>query len=222
MVAATKDRGQLLWESFQTSSQLTARFYRMYRPEATMYEPEDIVPLLNAGHIRYIVMGTHGVGAWRSEPRATQDIDFLVAKKDHAKAVRILRQAFPKLDVVDASVVTRFRDRDLDKVVIDLMKPNQALFRVAFRNTLDVPKLEFRAPNLEFALASKFAAMVSHHREPRKKMIDAGDFMDIVAFNRDLIDRTKLAKLGDRVYQGGGLEILKMVDDTLAGRMIVL
>ena len=46
-MVAIKDRGQLLWEAFHTSSQMTARFYRMYRPEATMYEPEDIVPMLN-------------------------------------------------------------------------------------------------------------------------------------------------------------------------------
>ncbi len=220
MVAAIKDRGQLLWEAFHISSQMTARFYRMYRPEATMYEPEDIVPMLNAGKISYLVMGTHGVGAWRSEPRGTQDIDFLVVKRDHAKAVKIIREAFPKLEVIDATVVTRFRDPELDKVVIDFMRPNQPLFRVAFRNTIGVPKLGYRAPNLEFALASKFAAMVSHNRVPKKKHVDIGDFMDIVEFNKDAIDRTKLKKLGDLVYPNGGRELLKLVDDTLAGRNI--
>jgi hypothetical protein len=62
--------------------------------------------------------------------------------------------------------------------------------------------------------------MVSHHREPRKKHVDVGDFMDIVEFNQEAIDRKKLAKLGDRVYPNGGEELLKLVDDTLAGRTI--
>jgi hypothetical protein len=119
MVAAVRDRADLMWEAFQTSSRMTARFYRMYRPEATMYEPEDIVPLLNAGGVCYVVMGTHGVGAWRSEARGTQDINFLIAKRDHAKAVRIIREAFRELEMIDATVVTRFRDPKLDKVVID-------------------------------------------------------------------------------------------------------
>jgi len=190
----------------------------MYRPGATMYFPEEIIPVLNKAGVRFLLMGTHGVGAWRSEPRATQDVDFLIAARDHAKAVRAIRAAYPELEVIEGVVVTRFKDKDLDKVVIDLMRPNQPLFKVAFRNTIEIKDKKYRAPNLEMALASKFAAMVSHHREPRKKHIDIGDFMDIVLFNRDAIDRSKLAKLGDRVYPKGGLEILKLVDDTLEGR----
>ncbi len=220
MVAAVKSRSQILAEAMHLSSDLTASFYRMYRRGANVYLPEEIIPLLQRANVRFIVMGTHGVGAWRSEPRATQDVDFLVAKRDHAKAVRAVKGAFPELEIIEATVVTRFKDTSLDKVVIDLMKPNQPLFRVAFRNCIEVDDTRHRSPNLEFALASKFAAMVSHNRVPKKKFIDIGDFMDIVDFNRDAIDRKKLAKLGDRVYPNGGQELLRLVDDTLAGRTI--
>lgn len=187
-----------------------------------MYVPENILPVLDNASIRYIVMGTHGVGAWRKGARATQDVDFLIVSRDHAKAVDAVHKAFPELEVIEAVVVTRFRDASIDEVVIDLMRPNQPLFKLAFRNRVWVEEKGYWVPNLEFALASKFAAMVSPHRRASKKMIDGGDFMNIVETHKDSIRRQKLAKLAELVYKGGGSEVLRMVDDTLAGKTLVL
>jgi hypothetical protein len=38
--------------------------------------------------------------------------------------------------------------------------------------------------------------------------------------NRDSIDRLKLRRLDEKVYRGGGKELLELVDDALAGRQI--
>ncbi len=166
-------------------------------------------------------MGTHGLGGWRSEARATQDVDVLVRKKDIRKAVRALAAAYPDLTIADFPVVTRFIDPATQKAVIDVMKPTQDVFRLVFRHTIAVADTH-EIPELEMALVSKFAAMVSPRRDVAKKFVDIGDFIDVVRHNRDDLDLRKLKRLADRVYPTGGGEIMQLVDDILAGRPIQL
>jgi hypothetical protein len=191
----------------------------MYWPEVSMVAPADIIPVLNEAGVRFILMGNYGIGGWRAEPRATQDVDFLVRTRDHRKAVRTIQDAFPQLQVVDNPVVTRFLDPVTRTPLIDLMKPNQPLFKVAFRQTV-FDAAGYRIPNLEFALACKFAAMVSPNRAVEKKHLDAADFISIVVKNGPAVRLERLRSLGERVYPGGGAEILQLVEDAKAGRRL--
>jgi hypothetical protein len=193
----------------------------MYRPKATMVKPEKVIRVLNGAGVRFVVMGTHGITGWRDEPRATQDVDVLVRSRDHRKAVAAIQNAYPKLKLDETPVVTRFVDPTTEKVVIDLMKPYYELYKLVFKNSVKVEG-DYLIPDLEMALASKFAAMVSPNRRPDKKLIDAGDFVNVVAHNRKEIDLPKLSRLGDKVYPGGGDEIRQLVDDIDAGRQIRL
>jgi hypothetical protein len=206
-------------EALHTSSALTLHFRRTYQRGAAMITPEGVIAVLHQAGVRCVLMGTHGLGGWRSEPRATQDVDVLVRKKDVRKAVRALGQAFPDLRTEDTPVLTRFIDPATGKPVIDVMKPTQAVYRIVFRHTLRVGDTHF-IPGLEMALASKFAAMVSPNRPPDKKLIDAGDFVNVIRYNRDQIDLPKLKRLGDKFYPNGGTEILRLVEDIDAGRSI--
>jgi hypothetical protein len=186
-----------------------------------MVTPEAVIAALHQVGVRCVLMGTHGLGGWRSEPRATQDVDVLVTKKDVRKAVGALAKAYPKLTIEDTPVVARFIDPATNKGVIDVMKPPQRVYQIVFRHTLAVGDTH-RIPDLEMGLASKFAAMVSPNRLPEKKFIHAADFIDIVRHNRDQIDLAKLKRLGDKVYPNGGTEILRIVDDIDTGRKIEL
>lgn len=208
-----------LRDAMNISSTLTRYFHEMYRPGVAMVSPKKVIRILQEAGVNFVVMGTHGVGAWRSEPRATQDIDLLVTKKDHAKAVKAVTEAFPKLIVRDTLVVTRFLNPKTEAPVIDLMKPTQAVFKMVFRHTIPVGDTH-RVPDLEMALASKFAAMTSPFRDNEKKLIDGGDFTNIVRTNKDDLDLKKLHQLGDKVYPDGGNEILQLVDDILQGKQI--
>jgi hypothetical protein len=208
-------------EALRTSSALTDIYRRMYQREAAMISPEAVIQTLNEAEVRFVVMGTHGVGGWRDQPRATQDVDILVQKRYHRKAMAAIRQAFPDLTVQDTPVVTRFIDPHTNKPVIDLMKPSAPLLQRAFRNTILVSN-SHRVPNLEMALALKFAAMISPNRPHDKKLIDGGDFTNIVRHNDSDIDLDKLRRLADLVYDGGGEEVLRMVEDIRAGRILQL
>lgn len=185
-----------------------------------MISPADVIAVLNAAGVRFILMGNYGITGWRGEERATQDVDVLVRTREHRKAVRAVHEAFPQLLVEDFAVVTRFLDPAKRVPLIDLMKPNQPLFKVAFRQTV-FDEEGYLIPNLEFALACKFAAMVSPNRVERKKHLDAADFISMVEKNSSAIRQVRLKRLGERVYPGGGTEIIQLVEDAKAGRRIL-
>ncbi len=120
-------------------------------------------------------------------------------------------------------MVTRVRDPETEKVVIAVMKPNQALYRVALKHThtVETKGRSYSIPSLELALAMKFSAMISLTRADHKKHFDAGDFIRIVRENAD-IDLEKLHTLGQLVYNGGGPEVVEKVRQVRAGERMKL
>ncbi len=208
-------------EALRLSSMLTETYRRMYRPTAVMINPEDVIQVLNQAGVKFVLIGTHGIGGWRDEPRATQDVDILVQKRHHRKAVTALRQAYPELLAEDQPAVTRFIDPATGKGVIDLLRPLEPVYQTVFKNTIPVGDTH-RIPDLEMALVSKFAAMISPTRPEDKKYIDAGDFINMVRSNRDDIALEKLRRLGEAVYNGGGAEVVRFVENIKAGRRLQL
>jgi hypothetical protein len=192
-----------------------------YMPE--LITPVQVIRVLNDARIRFVLVGAHGLGGWMRKPRATEDVDVIVAARSVRKAVRELLAAFPQLEAIDHEVVTRLHDRQTQDVAIDVMKPNQHLMQAVLTNTHDA-ELEghsYRIPSLEMALALKFAPMISLTRANAKKHQDAHDFMTMIEANAD-IDLAKLAELGDLVYNGGGAEVVKFVGQVRRGEQLVL
>ena len=118
-------------------------------------------------------------------------------------------------------MVTRFRDPADGQVRIDLMKPSEEVHKVAMKNTVCVEQSHL-VPNLEMMLVCKFAAMTSPNRPRPKKIQDAADFALLVEHNKNDINRQRLARLGETVYHDAGKEVLKLLDDLLAGRPMVI
>jgi hypothetical protein len=164
-------------------------------------------------------MGAHGIAAWLGEPRATRDVDVLVQKSHHCKAVKAIKDGFPGLLMEDYPAGTRFSDPADQQVVIDLMKPVEELHQAVFKNAVAAGKTH-RFPTLEMALACKFAAMTSPNRTERKRHLDAADLIGMVEHHFEDVDRNVLFSLGEMVRSGGGPQILKLIDDMHAGRPI--
>ena len=185
--------------------------------------PGQVISILNQAGIQFMLVGAHGLGGWTQKPRATEDVDVLVAARHQKKAVRILVEAFPHLEAVDFEVVTRLRDRNTRAVAIDVMKPNQPLFRVGLKNTQVVSAGDqtYKIPTLEFALAMKFASMISLNRQDPDKYQDAADFSRMILANPE-IDSDNLAELGDLVYPEGGKVLLEKVRQVRAGEKMNL
>ena len=190
---------------------------------ADFIAPVDVIRVLNAAAVKYVLVGAHSIGGWTHEPRATKDVDVIASKRDVKKAVTALTAAFPHLECDDQSVVVRLRIRDTREVAIDVMRPIEPVIAAALKNSIPaaIGRHKFRVPGVEMALALKFAPMVSLYRPDDKKLIDAADFIRIVRRNADL-DLEKLSALGELVYPGGGTEIREMVRRVRAGEKLLL
>jgi hypothetical protein len=206
-------------EALATSTKLTGWFRKDREPEVLKVTPENVIAALNRAGIRPVLLGTYGIGGYRSEARATEDVDVLVGKRDVRKAVRVLEEEFPYLEVEDTAVVTRFRNPATQKVALDVMKPVSHAAQAVFRNSLAVGKTH-RIPTLEMALVSKFMAIISPTRRQAKRFVDIGDFVDMVQHNRAILNLKKLRRLAETVNPGTGEKIVRMVEDIDAGRTI--
>jgi hypothetical protein len=207
--------------ALRISSDLTQTYRRMYKPMAAYVKPEELIHILNKAKVKFVLMGAHGISGWRYEPRATQDVVVLIRKSHHAKAMKAVKKAFPNLTVQDLPAVTRFLDPLDGKPVIDLMKPEEDLYEEVFRNPIKVGKTHC-VPNLEMAIACKYAAMKSPFRSAERKLLDAADFTSMVTNNYQRISLDVLFSLAEMAKNGGGQEILKWAEDAKAGRIIPL
>jgi hypothetical protein len=204
-------------EALHTASRLTSDFRQKHNPMATDVTPEAVIKALHGAGVRCVLLGTHGLNVYRDQPRATQDVDVLVRKKDIHKAIRVLKEAFPDLTVNDTPVVARFAEPATGQVALDVMKPTQKVYQMVFRHAVPIGATH-AIPSLEMALVSKFAALTSPHRERLRKMQDVTDFAVMTEHNKDQIDYAKLRRLAEQVYPGGSGEIQQLIEDILAGR----
>jgi hypothetical protein len=185
--------------------------------------PNAVIDVLNAASVRFMLAGAHAIGGWMNEARTTQDVDVLVATRHVRAAIQAIQSAFPRLELHDNPVVARFTNPRSGKIVLDVMKANQPLFRDAMRHVhrITTKKRTYFIPSLEFALAMKFAAMSSPQRGRLKKMQDAVDFAGMVGANPK-IDLAKLSNLAGRIYPRGRAEALDLVRRIRVGEPITL
>ena len=200
--------------ALRISSNVTKNIRRLQGRTTMNIEPREVIKVLNKAKIKFTLVGAHGIAGWLLDPRASQDVDFLIHAQ-HKKAVQAVRKAYPDLRVEEIMVVTRFIDPATDRPVIDLMKPDSDLHQNVPDYCVAVGK-SHRVPDLEMALALKFAAMDSPYRKAIKKDQDAVDFASMVAAHGDEIADDKLYSLGEMVRNGGGKAILKLVEEARA------
>jgi len=200
--------------ALRISSNVTRNIRQLQGRTKVDIQPREVIKILNKARIRFTLVGAHGIAGWLVDPRASQDVDVIIHAQ-HKKAVQVVRKAFPELRVMDLEVVTRFIDPATDRPVIDLMKPDSDLHQIIADYTVQVGKTH-QVPSLEMALALKFAAMESPHRKGVKKHQDAVDFESMVVAHGDEIAEDVLFSLGEMVKNGGGKEILKLVEEARA------
>jgi hypothetical protein len=169
--------------------------------------------------VPFILMGTYGMTGWRNEPRASDDIDILVRTRDRRRAVQVIQSSLPSFRVEDSAAVSVFHDPATERPLIEVRRPTQPLFKLAFRQSILVEE-NYRIPNLEFSLACKFATMKLPNRPQEKCFLDAADFISMAEANASAIRLIRLRRLGEEVYPGGGAEITALVEDIKAGRRI--
>jgi hypothetical protein len=106
--------------------------------------------------------------------------------------------------------------------VIDVIRPTSSpIFKAALKHVIRVKlgTVEVDVPELEMALALKFAAMASATRQLKDKYQDAHDFIAMIQHNAK-IDSGKLGEYAELIYPGGGAAVAKLAADARAGRRL--
>lgn len=93
-------------QSLATSSALS----EYYVPN--LIAPLEVIRVLNAANVRFMLVGTHALGGWTCRPRTTTDVDILIGARLLTKAVRVLLTAFPQLRGEEHDDETRLRDAE--------------------------------------------------------------------------------------------------------------
>jgi hypothetical protein len=182
--------------------------------------PVDVAAVLARAGVRYVLVGAHALNLYTGKPRATEDVD--VVTDAPGKARRAIEQAYPNLTVEDYPVVLRFKQGGDE--VLDVIKAGSSKL---FRRVLGLVA-EVRiggqvvvVPTVEAALALKFASMTNPARPTDDRMQDAVDFSRAAKL-QEAFDQPLLRELGELVYPGGGDAIIKLFDDSRAGRRLDL
>jgi hypothetical protein len=212
--------------AIRKSTWITSEFRRVHRKGAMDITPQDVIDALNAGGVKnWVLMGLHGYVGYMPNPRATQDVDIMVPYSARARAKKAIATRWPNLEVRELSQVTRFADpADLDaegrpKPVVDLMHPWSPFQELILKEYVIVDEAtQHRLPTLEAALVSKYAAVVSPHRDIEKKEYDAGDFRRLVKANHGRIREDDLRRLAGLVWEGGADEIVSFVAIALSDK----
>ncbi len=186
----------------------------------------QILQTLTDKKIPFVLTGAQALGGWTGRPRATKDVDLLVKPgRNLTRAVNDIKALYPHLEVREfAGVVGFFVPGEKDSV-IDVTYPHRPDLAETLANPVWVEDggLRYRIPALEAALANKYGAMLTPTRNLGKRMIDVGDFTNMVLHSLDEgqrpIDPARLSELGEKVWPGGGgQEILHLVELVKAGR----
>ncbi len=210
--------------AIRTSKRLTSYFRRHHRKGAMDITPQEVIDVLNSAGVKnWVLMGLHGYVGYMPEPRATQDVDVMVPYSERKRAQKAIAERWPELVVRELSRVARFLDpRDLDsggqpKPVIDLMHPWSPFQELILKEYVIVDAATgHRLPTVEAALVSKYASIVSPHRDREKKEYDSADFRRIAKANHDRLRTLDLRRLAGLVWEGGADEILQFVQIALS------
>lgn len=206
-----------------TATSIVRSYRKDHRRGSLNVEPDQVIAVLHeAGIQRWVLMGLYGYVGYLANPRATQDVDILVAEEELEPVIEAILNRWPTLVTDRQEVVVRFRDPGeiaIDgemKQVIDAMLPSNDCYQAILErfHTTD-PETGHRIPTIEAACASKFGALSSPQLEWECKQRYGVYLRSIMGPNAATLDKGLLRELGDLLYPDGGKELLEFLQLTL-------
>ena len=189
--------------------------------------PLEVAALFEKERVSYALIGGHMLSFYTGTTRATVDVGFIIGGADFSRAVKIIDKAYAQFKHNDRVYHVTYDSKTSDQIDperIDLVKDGFPLFREVvhgYCHTLRASNHTVKVPIVEAAIALKFAASISPNRGDENKPVDNADLLRLVRSRPDL-NETALSKLGDLVYQGGGKELVSIVNDIRDGKPVNL
>ncbi len=136
-----------------------------------------------------------------------------------------LKQLYPDLTARECPGVTGFFVAGEKESVADVIFPHRADLEKTIETAIWITDqgVRYRIPTLEASLANKYGAMLCLARDPIKRTFDAADFATMVKHALDIgrtpVDMELIAEFGELVWQGGGKELVQLVEDAKLGKV---
>lgn len=189
----------------------------------SVINPLEIIKLFEDKGLNYVLVGGHMLAYYTNNPRATVDVDFIIAEADFNKARKIITANYSKLRQNDKTHHVTFdciHSKDSEAERIDLIKDGFPLFKQVLK-ALSKKSGKLKIPNIEAAIVLKFAASISPNRAEDDKLIDQADLINLIKTKAKLNEKT-LVLLAECIYTGGGNELLQVINDIKQGNAISL
>jgi hypothetical protein len=174
----------------------------------------SVVACFTRLEINWCLAGAHAVGIY-SQPRATQDFDFIVDDRRLKRLLAELEKELGELGAVDVGAAVRLTAIDVDLI----RSSNNELFREAILCSTEVEG--WRVPPVEMLIVLKFLAAISHWRGRDQRAQDIVDLMRIYRnTDPEQLDRSLLNGLAGKVYPGAEQELASLLNRIEAGEEI--
>ncbi len=153
----------------------------------------------------WVVVGAEAVNVYVG-PRATEDVDIVVAGGRFTHTIEEMRKEFENPQEVDISAAVRF-----PTIGIDLVRSTtHALFRIALERAVE--KGSVRVPPPEVLLALKFLSCISPWRADVDRKQDALDLIRLYQTVAPRLDRAEATRLAAMAYPGAEREFTALLD----------
>lgn len=189
--------------------------------------PLEVAALFEKERVSYVLIGGHMLSFYTGAARATVDVDFIIGGADFSRAAKVIDKTYTQFKHNDRVYHVTYDSKKAnqkDPERIDLVRDTFPLFSEIVRrycHILRASKHTVKIPTVEAAIALKFAASISPNRGDENKPIDNADLLRLIR-SRNNLDLNALMRLGDLVYQGGGKELISIIEDVRNGKPVSL
>jgi len=160
-----------------------------------------IVQVFDEVGARWTLVGAHAVGAL-TEPRATEDFDFVIEDRKLSTVLEKLGEVFGPLTTTDVGAAVRVLNLDIDLI----RSTAHPLFKRSLDETRDAAS--WRIPVPELLIALKFLSSVNPWRGVDRRRQDVLDLILIYkTIGLDGLDRERILALSRDVYPGAEREL---------------
>lgn len=174
-------------------------------------EPMDerirkVVDAFERAGTRWTLVGAHAVGVL-TEPRATDDFDFVIEERKLKRVLQALEGEFGPLTTTDLGAAVRVLNLDIDLI----RSTTHPLFGRALDETRSAQA--WRIPVPELLIALKFLSSVNPWRGLDRRRQDVLDLIQVYKAVADgQLDRARTLSLAASIYPGADRELERLFD----------